>query len=537
MEPIIVNENKQENNLTARSLILGFLLIFVGFACTCASNLYNPDADAYWLIETGRYIVENRGVPFENPWTYIEGLSIIIQSPLCAVLNYLWYSNFDGLGSMWQLAMVENFILLLSAIYMSYQFSKNRNTAFLTAALVEVLFITCGLITTRPYQLTTASMMLLIGNLERAKQKDSISGVYFAVAIATIFQANFQMATLAMIACFIACYALGGVVDRLRSGNSIRNSRVILWIFVFVEWAVLSMFNPYGLKGSLYLLNSAKAMSLVGSKIYEMNPPFTTSFPFIVTMVSLYIFFYRAIKRNKWQMTEAFLVLGSAFASFLAIRNFWMSIIAFSIMYAQMFSGHDKDGNVESVASKKIAQLKTRIAEELPQSSFKLKAFLLKPNKKEIILPYVVHKIFRFTSLALGTLSFCIMVLLSISYGTKSVEETNNMISFINELPEDAKIYTSFNTGSVIEFTGRKIYVDSRPELYSPNITGSDKDLLQEWVELEWTNVEQIPTYVKSNDWDYYFVSINTPLEYYLRYSGVAKLVYKNDFGLIYKII
>lgn len=529
-------EKKQTNQKTMRIVVVSFLIMIVGFACYFAAHLYNPDPDAYWLIETGRYIVENGKVPKTNPWTYTEGLSIIVQSPLCAVLNYLWYSFSTGIDSMWQLAMVENFILVFATIALSYRFSKDRTTAFLSAILVEVFFTTYGLITTRPYQLTTAVMMFLIMNLEKAKQKDTMGGVFASVALVTVFQANFQMANLIMIACFISCYAFGNGIDRLRQKQRLRNERIIAWIFVYIEWFVFSLINPYGVNGFLYLFKSSEAMRMISGRIYEMQPPTTKTLVFIVMAVTLFFFFYMAVKRKKWNMTEGFLVIGSFIATCLASRNFWMVVIAFVIMYTRMVN--EKEKNPDSYWNVKMRELRHRIVADLPQSAFKLRSFLLEPSKRKINFSSSVHKLFRGgMTIAACLISTC-MFLLSFNAAKNSTKDVEDLLSFIQEeIPETSKVYTSFNTGGYLEFLGRKIYIDARPELYSKNITKSETDILQDWINLEWKNTESIPEYIETSDWDYYFVAKETPIYYCLEYGKAAECVFKNDTCAIYKCL
>ena len=72
-------------------LCLSFFLFAFLYASSNAIYL-NPDADAYFLIENGRYIIEN-GIPKTNPWNITEGLYIIIQQPLCSLLNLQWWES------------------------------------------------------------------------------------------------------------------------------------------------------------------------------------------------------------------------------------------------------------------------------------------------------------------------------------------------------------------------------------------------------------------------------------------------------------
>lgn len=62
-------------------IFLGILIIF------CAVNL-NPNNDMWWMISTGKYIVQNNTIPKINPFTIHNGYRIIVQQWLTAIFNY-----------------------------------------------------------------------------------------------------------------------------------------------------------------------------------------------------------------------------------------------------------------------------------------------------------------------------------------------------------------------------------------------------------------------------------------------------------------
>lgn len=497
---------------------LGFLYMVYAVAIYYAVKDFNPDADAYWLIGTGRWIFEHRRVPSINPWTYEERLSIIVQQPLCALLNYLWFQYFGGLSNMWMLACLENVILLISIIFLAGKYSLSKTDAVLTAALTEVIFIIAGVITTRPYQLTTAAMALLIANLEESHRKRNVGRAVIAVVLVTLFQANYQMASLFMIPCLISCYFFGNVIGRIRNtwlcyrrvctklpcltenlnevlvySRPIRETGCMEWLWVYLGWGLAGIMNPYGINGLLYLPKAKEAMASVGNRIYEMTAPKTTSFPFILALITIMLFCYLAMRRKRGTIPLAFLVTGSALASFLAIRNLWMSALSFAVLYPQII-GRKREGYAEIMDNSEVT------------------------GKHHLMI-------------WMGCLFYAAGVISILYAGHNAVFVSKDMIlpitdmmQEIQSLPEDERLYTSFNTGGVALFAGHKIYVDARPELYSPDITGN-RDILKEWVEFEWKNTDEMPVRVNNSGWKYYLVSPDTPLCYYLEYSGKFELI------------
>ena len=83
-----------------------------------------------------------------------------------------------------------------------------------------------------------------------------------------------------------------------------------------------------------------------------------------------------------------------------------------------------------------------------------------------------------------------------------------------------------------MEYAGRKTFMDARPELYTPKISGSN--LLDTWDKYEFGDGD-IAEYVTSSDWDYYLIKKGTRLEYYLKYSGTGEEIYSGDFVALYK--
>ena len=60
---------KAEKEKTLKLITLCLLILIVGIASFFAATRFNPDSDSFWLIETGRWIIENKRVPEINPWT------------------------------------------------------------------------------------------------------------------------------------------------------------------------------------------------------------------------------------------------------------------------------------------------------------------------------------------------------------------------------------------------------------------------------------------------------------------------------------
>lgn len=497
---------QDQRELSAKFIgICGMAIVFfisMSFAC----RLWNPDSDTYWLISTGKWIVENKGVPSVNPWNVNEDLAVIVQQPLCAVLNYLFYSA-CGIERMWILAVLENILLLLVSFFCAKQFGYSRSikdseTFFIVA---ETISASCGLITTRPYQLTIGNMILLLCVFNFYKKSNKYFLSLFLVAVITLFQANYQMASLIAIPCFLSCYFAEYLIVHF-TVKSFKNDKVakeiLKWMGFYFTFAVTSLCNPYGKDGVLYLFKSKEAISLVKNMIYE------TKEPTILSLCNILIWgcFFLCIclkKAGNLNWSYVLLCAGSCFASSIAIRNSWMLYICIIIGYAKIKGLTD--------AIQKCAVQKSNYKYHFPLVL--LRCFCL-----------------------LGCIFACITFIKTCFISKESNIENlfGTFYNEINELPKDAKIYTSFNTGGYVEYLGRKCYMDARPELYHPNITKKD-NILKEWYELEYSDKADIDNFIKSHDFSYYFISKHSCLHTYLKYQN-ANLLLENEKFALYEV-
>ena len=79
--------------VTLAWMLIPIVIILWVLRLTCV------DSDSYFLMATGRYIVENGEVPKINPFVIHSDLAIIVQQWIIDVINYLLYDNF-GINGM-----------------------------------------------------------------------------------------------------------------------------------------------------------------------------------------------------------------------------------------------------------------------------------------------------------------------------------------------------------------------------------------------------------------------------------------------------
>lgn len=470
-------------NICKAVISLALLIIF--------SIMRNPDSDIYWMIETGKWIYKHKTVPFTNPWTITENLSVIVQQPLCALLNY-GFSSLLGISNLWILAFIEEIILLSVCLYVVFANQKDNSytVSICTFVLVSsVLLVCCGMVTTRPYLLTTTNMIIFIFALQSYLKNKSFVQICVLTAIVTLFQTNYQMASLIAIPLFLSCFFVGYLTEAFIGKVPFEINTIAKWILLYVEVAIISLINPYGLNGATYLLKSKDAINLLKDKILETNKPTILSISFVMIVVTSCIAF-TLIRQKRLPTPAIYLWIGSCIATAMTNRNVWMCFISFIFLIADI----------------KFTRLPYQSI--LPKISLRFKRMFC--------------SIFTITVVTTGFVYVT-------SY--KNTDDLEELFSLIREIPEDESIYTTFNTGGYVEYLGRKCYIDARPELYSTAIT-EGKDVLKEWYDLEYNNKTDIREFITTNNFDYYLVTNSSTLYTYLKYSDNSLLWSNNEMSL-----
>ena len=225
-------------------------------------------------------------------------------------------------------------------------------------------------------------------------------------------------------------------------------------------------------------------------------------------------------------MTHVILMVISTLMTMIVVRNFWLSILVFIIVYSSV---PEKEDNPDS----KAKQLWTAFTDDLNKNHPYLYGVLSGASFKGEVRNYI-PQIIKCVLLALATIFFVLTFFVSQVLSEKSAKPITEVIDEVKSLPEDAKIYTSFDTGAYVESAGRKTFMDARPELYSQKISGSN--LLDVWYKYEYGDGD-VKKYVTSSDWDYYLIKKESRLDYYFKYSGTGEKIYSNDTIVLYKYI
>ena len=443
---------------------LGIMIIF------CAVNL-NPNNDMWWMISTGRYIVENGEIPTINPFTIHDGYEIIVQQWLTAVFNYEVYIHFGNIGFIVTAILMSLFSLFLCHRYVSL-FTSDVNIKILLISVAAFAFSTFA--ATRPTIFTIPVVLLELTNLEKWNGDKKKIRYLLPLIFLSVFEINIHAALWPLLLILTLPYIVPGYALNFKYFVSELLNRkwlIVVDIFMFL----CGFLNPNGVNAMLYLVKSYKKTALMNS-ILELQKPTILGVGGILLIVQIVflVLYLREYGANS-DFSKVFLAAGTIFMSCTAVRNVWMATIGCLPLLAVMLQ--------------KIIRFRKEHIYEL---------------WKTIIINIVL----------LG----CIAIILPEIAGLIKNKEipAKDAAEYLASVtdPDNERVYTSFDNGGMFEWYGFKVYTDARPELFTEEINKKES------IDSEIYNVESgvvnYRDFIDKYDFTYIVVNDDTPFAYYL---------------------
>ena len=456
---------KRKSFTTADKISFVLLAVALGIFATAQGLIQNPNSDAFFLIDTGRYIVENGALPDTAYWLIKPDVPTIIQQWLCDVFNYAAYAA-GGYTGIVILGIIFNIFLLFSLFIYNREILKNNQVGFNAAVFCWILL--CGFATTRPYSVTISVSLLELTLLHRffAKEKHTKKEtlIFFGlIALIFVFQANWQASNILYPILWILCY-----VPVIKA----KRFKIDLYaLAALLIGALFSVVSPLGIRGPMFLTYARG--SLERFHIIEVEPPHFPSLYTAMQAIVIALFVY-AIVKKKLTSAQFFMTVGCFAMSCMFMRCCWTLVIPIGALLVN-----------------------------------------LKFTERS-------HKMMRWAYVAAGTLS----VFLILKYNIEKTDDREIMMACL-PAPDEVTLYTDFNTGSYFLVDGYKIYYDARPELYDYRIAG-DKAFLDE-AYAAWAGELDYAEFIDSYGFDWFAVAKNMPMDTYLEESDDYELVFVNQ--------
>ena len=441
------------------------LAVALGVFATAQTLLKNPDPDCYFLISSGRYIVNNGTLPKTAYWLIKPDVPTLIQQWMCAVANYLAYSA-GGYAGIVVLGLIFNLILLGCLFIYCRETLKNNQVGFNAAVFCWIML--CGFANTRPYSITISVSLLEHALLHKFFSKEKHTrkeaGIFFGlIAAIFIFQINWQASNILFPMLWILCYVPVIKAKRLRID--------LYALSALLVGAVCSVVSPLGIRGPLYLTYARGTLKRYN--IIEVLPPHFPSLYTALQVIVVALFVY-AVFKKKLTSVQFLMTAGCFFMSCLYMRCCWTLVIPIGALICN-----------------------------------------LEFNERS-------HKMMRWAFVGAGALS----ILLIMKYNLEKTDDREVMIASV-PAPDEVTLYTDFNTGAFFLVDGYKIYYDSRPELYGYGIAG-DKDFNDE-AYAAWAGDLDYDEFIEKYGFDWFAVTEDMPMDTYLKENEDYEFVFYNQ--------
>ena len=229
-------------------------------------------------------------------------------------------------------------------------------------------------------------------------------------------------------------------------------------LIAFIVTCLATLINPYGLNGAMYLLSSYGAADY-GDYIKEMGTITPWDSDYGMGMVLMTFIGAIAIGRNRRDINfpGSVLLIVCTVLSYQHVRNVWLgALLSFPIAF-QAFASvgcgtGDKSKDPDPIFADSI--------------------------------------MWRLICGAFAIAAVCSCVTMSASnaemnIGSDGTSTPKDAMDWLDEngVSKDAKIFNHFNSGGYIEWHGYKTFIDARPELFEPSITGVDEHYYREYVD------------------------------------------------------
>lgn len=489
--------------------LLCFIIVIVGFYLVESLFCKIYDSDMYFLIATGREILEN-GIPYENIWSIDKSSGFVAQQWLycmiIALADKIGYAGFTTL-------VTVQFIGLLCLLNHFFNLKNLNKYVKMLCIAVVVFYSQIYLFCTRPELITMILLLTECIALEHFAKNGNWKWLMLLpltmIAEMNLHGSMWPMHFAIVLAYMVPAFYLKGVTD----------------VSVFKKWKPVLLFtglmvpvmfiNPYGLDGILYIVKSFAADTFNYVNVQEIAPPIFFSASGLTIMLGL-VFIFITYRLKTLDSVSLNIAIGFIALGMYASRNNMFAI--FIMAYLLRCLGE--------------------AAQSLPNVDWK-------KDVKNNIIP-----ILAFGILMSGT--SCLGSVIGIFGGTSDNGLADIASYMKTNYTEDMRVFTGFNNGAYFEFKGFKnVYIDARPELYTDTFT-DDKNILADYSkyciygfdtnpedkdDVGFVTEEEMDAWFYSYDFDYVIVSplAESYLSCYMSLNDDYRLVeFDNDTSSIY---
>lgn len=490
-------------NITILFLVLSAISLVMSRAF-----FMNPDSDMWWMMATGRYIIENHSFPQINPFVIHDDFQIIIQQWLLAVVNYTMYSSFGKAGLVFLSVMVY-----FTMIYLLWKYTGLFSCSIYerVAAVVIVGLIGTFYITTRPTIFTICILLLqqiAVLKYEQSKKHRWLCVLPFLSLIEINIHASIWPFFFVLLLPHIVPWVFTTKQNLLKQAKE-----KLIYLLPITVSILVGFINPYGIKGMTYLFlsyNSSQLFQII-SELQEPGILSTNGISVIATIILLVLYLNK--EKSNVKGYKVYMAAGTVILASMHLRNKWFILFGLVTLICSM-------NYTETIARWiKITLLTPKDKNKLPKSK--------KKEMAELIISAVAYTI------TLIVFTLLLYEPLKNTFNPQPVAAVEYLNG--NTKPEEVIIYTPFNVGGYLEWSGYKVYMDARPELYAKKVNKKE-DVAAEYMKVYEGNADY-GAFIDKYNFTHLLVEKDGIFRFYMQWIQDADyhIVAEDKFYILYE--
>jgi hypothetical protein len=440
--------------------------------------------DTYWLINTGKYIMNN-GFPNTETFTIHEGLAFNAQQWMTAMIFYEVFKIFGDFGI--HVLCISIYVLISIFIYkLALLISDNNKFVSLGVSVYSCIFLSFYMVP-RPQIFSILIFVLIIYFLEVYLKNKNLYTLFF-IPILSVILVNVHSAMWIFLFLLLVPYIIDGIGFKLWIMRG-HGYKITPFIALFLSSFAAGFLNPYGFRNMIYVVYSY-GNKMVGTSISEMqSPDFKGILGIIIFLILLLFVTLHIIVKGKTRLRYILITIGTVYMGLSSVRSFAL-FLACGLPFISYY--------LKDISFPDAKSLSGRIRQVLVAA---------------IIGILVIAGVFK-----------------KYDYTDKMNEfRPIRAVEYIkkNVRTDEMRLYNDFNTGGYIEFAGLKTFIDSRAEIFLKSFNKKD-DII-----IDFFNMRKGSMYYKKFIGKYRFthflVSKNDPLYILLSEDTEYKKAYEDD--------
>lgn len=438
--------------------------------------------DTYWLLNTGKYIIQN-GFPYNEPFTIHEGLNFTAQQWLTTIILYLCYSQF-GIAALFILKVILFGCICFMLYKVSFLISKNESMSLVVAGFGSVLLIPNIVLRPQIFSMIIflAEIYFLELFMENKKKINLIPLALLSLLLINMHGALWIFYFLIFVPYIIDAMEFNFSISKLKEPKLI--GLILTVFFAFL----LGFINPYVVQNVAYLLHSF-GNQFVNQFVSEMSSPdFKSSYGISVFIYVAAVALIYINHKGTTRLRYVLITFGTLYMGLSSIRSFSLFIIC---------------------ALPFIAYYLRDVRYEVT----------LKTNRLVVFFAFAMLCI---ACLGLIKNQFKISVYPDEPYMQQCVDYLVQNVD-VGKM----RLYNEYETGGFLEYKGIKTLIDSRAEIFLKSINRKE-DIFMDYANLSNGKMHYID-FIDKYKLSHFMITRDTLMDVYLKKDAGYKLLYSND--------